>query len=554
MASYDYPRYEYRPTPDASAATPVAHETVVVGAGPVGLAFALDMAQRGRRVLILDEDDTVSIGSRAICWSKRTLEIMDRLGLGDRLLGKGVLWNTGRVFFRDREIYDFDLLPETGHRMPAFINLQQYYFEEFAIDAVLAHPSIELRFKSRVTAIEPAADGVLVTVESPQGPYRIHAAWLIACDGARSGIRRQMGLEFRGKVFEDRFLITDVRMQADFPAERRFWFEPPFHNGQSALLHKQADDVWRIDLQLGWEADPEEERRPERVIPRLRAMLGENRPFEIEWISVYTFQCRRLERFRHGRVIFAGDAAHQVSPFGARGGNGGIQDTDNLAWKLALVQEGLAPESLLDSYDHERGPATDENILNSTRSTDFITPKGEASRAFRDAVLQLSERFPFARRFVNSGRLSVPAVYDGSPLNGPDRGGFPAAMRPGSPCADSPIRSGATEGWLLHHLGREFTLLLCPPGGVEPRVAAAEAAAAFAGSVPGVAVKTIGEDAACDLIDHRGIATARYALAPGTAYLIRPDQHVAARWRHFDPEEARDALAKAIGRQAPREI
>ncbi len=549
MGSYDYPRYDYRPTPDATAPQPVEHETVVVGAGPVGLAFALDMAQRGRRVLVLDEDDTVSFGSRAICWSKRTLEIMDRLGLGDRLLGKGVLWNTGRVFFREREIYNFDLLPESGHRMPAFINLQQYYFEEYAIDAALAHPAIELRFKSRVTAIEPGEEGVLVHVDSPQGSYRLQAAWLVACDGARSGLRRQMGLDFRGKVFEDRFLITDVQMEAEFPAERWFWFEPPFHNGQSALLHKQADNVWRIDLQLGWDADPEEEKRSERVIPRLRAMLGENRRFEIEWVSVYTFQCRRLERFRHGRVIFAGDAAHQVSPFGARGGNGGIQDSDNLAWKLALVQEGNAPESLLESYDFERGLAADENILNSTRSTDFITPKGAASRAFRDAVLELSEHFPFARRFVNSGRLSVPAVYDGSPLNGPDADGFPAAMRPGSACVDAPVRWGGREGWLLHHLGREFTLLLFPPADRAPREAAAEAATAFAGAIPGVAVKTIGSDPACDLVDHAGIAADRYGLEPGSAYLVRPDQHVAARWRVFDREAGRAALARATGRE-----
>ncbi len=548
MGSYVHPHFAWRPTPDATAPTPAAHETVVVGAGPVGLAFALDLASRGRRVLLVDEDDTVSVGSRAICWSKRTLEIMDRLGLGDRLLGKGVTWNTGRVFFRDREVYRFDLLPEPGHRMPAFVNLQQYWFEQFAVEAAAAHANVELRWKTRVTAVEPRNDGVLVSLESPQGPYRIHAQYLVACDGAKSAIRRMMGLDFRGKVFEDRFLITDVRMQAEFPAERWFWFEPPFHSGHSALLHRQADDIWRIDLQLGPDADPEQEKRPERVVPRLRAMLGDDRPFGIEWVSVYTFQCRRLERFRHGRVIFAGDSAHQVSPFGARGGNGGIQDADNLAWKLALVLEGTAPESLLDSYDVERGLAADENILNSTRSTDFIAPKGPAAIAFRDAVLGLAGRFDFARRFVNSGRLSVPAVYDGSALNAHDEPAFPPAMRPGSPAVDAPVEVDGRPSWLLHRIGPGFTLLLAA-GGETRRDGLAPALADL--PVP-VAIRTVGLGHDADLYDRDGLVTRRYDLWPGTAYLFRPDQHVVARWRSPRPEAVRAAVLRAIGRETER--
>ena len=204
-----------------------------------------------------------------------------------------------------------------------------------------------------------------------------------------------------GKVFQDRFLIADVVMKADFPAERWFWFDPPFHPGQSVLLHREADNVWRIDFQLGWDADPELEKLPERVIPRIRAMLGPEREFELEWVSVYTFQCRRMQKFRHGRVLFAGDAAHQVSPFGARGANSGIQDTDNLAWKLKLVLEGLAPDRLLDSYSEERVAAADENLLNSTRSTDFITPKSQVSKDFRNAVLGLTREHPFALSLIH---------------------------------------------------------------------------------------------------------------------------------------------------------
>ncbi len=264
----------------------------------------------------------------------------------------------------------------------------------------------------------------------------LEADWLIACDGANSPTRRMLGHDFLGRVFEDNFLIADVIMEAKFPTERWFWFDPPFNRGQSALLHKQPDNVWRIDFQLGWDIDKEEELKPENIDKRLKAMLGDDIEYELEWSSIYTFQCRRMEQFRHGRVLFAGDSAHQVSPFGARGANSGLQDTDNLVWKLKLVMDGKAPEALLDSYDSERVYGADENILNSTRSTDFITPKSEMSRLLRDAVLDLSEHHEFARPLVNSGgRLSLPCTYDGSPLNSADAlEGAPKRTRPGSPC------------------------------------------------------------------------------------------------------------------------
>src|SRR5512145_1998729 len=388
--------------PPQSATEPRARwPVVVVGAGPVGLCAALDLGQHGVRTLLLDEDDKRSEGSRAICFAKRTLEILDRLGVGQRCVDKGVVWNRGKVFLHDRLLYQFDLLPESGHKRPAFINLQQYYLEQFLIDRLAQSDEVEMRWTHKVVGVDQHADHVLLTVEAPDGRYQVEGGHLLACDGSRSPIRAMLGLEARGQVFRDRFLIADVKMEADFPTERWFWFDPPFHPGQSVLLHRQADDVWRIDFQLGWDADPEAERRPERVIPRIQAMLGADRPFRLEWVSVYTFRCQRMDRFRHARVLFVGDSAHQVSPFGARGANSGIQDADNLVWKLALVLRGEAPDGLLDSYDAERIPAADENILNSTRSTDFITPKSRVSHLFRDAALHLAQRYPFARGIVN---------------------------------------------------------------------------------------------------------------------------------------------------------
>ncbi len=372
--------------------------------------------------------------------------------------------------------------------------------------------------------------------------------WLIVADGARSPVRTMLGLEAEGQVFRDRFLIADIHMKSDFPPERRFWFDPPFHPNQSALLHRQADDVWRVDFQLGWDADPEVEKQPARILPRLRAMLGEDAEFDIEWASVYTFQCRRMQRFRHGRVLFAGDAAHLVSPFGARGANSGIQDTDNLVWKLKLVFAGHAPERLLDSYDAERIAAADENIRNSTRSTDFITPKSAMSRTFRDAVLSLARHHAFARRLVNSGRLSVPAILTGSPLNTPDRDHFAGAMVPGAPAADAPV-GGPGSKWFVDYLGGAFTLAVFGDG-VPPTAAAALLRDRIACRVVHVGAGAAGgagtdADSQIGLTDGAGLLAKRYDGRPGTCYLFRPDQHVCARWRAFDAGAVRAAIARA---------
>jgi 3-(3-hydroxy-phenyl)propionate hydroxylase len=531
MPTYTAPRYAYRPATDHGA----RHRVVVAGGGMVGLTVALDLARRGIRVVLLDDDDTVSVGSRAICFAKRTLEIYGRLGLGQRALAKGVVWNTGKVFFGERKVYEFDLRPEPGHEYPAFVNLQQYYIEQWLVEACEATGLVDLRWRSKVVAVEHRADHALLSVETPEGGYEIVCDWLLAADGARSFIRHAMGLPFVGKVFRDRFLIADVVMKAPFPAERWFWFDPPFHRGGSVLLHRQADDVWRIDFQLGWDADPEAEKDPARVASRVRAMLGEGVEFSLEWISVYGFRCRRLERFRHGRTLFLGDCAHQVSPFGARGGNGGVQDADNLAWKLVAVLRGEAPEALLDSYDAERIPAADENIQNSTRSTDFITPKNDAARAYRDAVLELAEHHAFARPLVNSGRLSRPAVLHGSPLNTPDSEAWEGGVPPGACAADAPVVGDACEDWLLRHLGGSgFSLLVFgPPRHDLPSDMQARAVFVAPAATAGA------------LWDRDGLAAARYDARPGSVILIRPDQHVAARWRRFDPAANRAAQARA---------
>ena len=522
---------------------PSRSSVIIVGAGPVGLTMALDLVTRGLRdVILLDEGDGPAVGSRAICWSRRSLEILSRLGVGRQLVEQGFTWQTGRVFQRDEELFRFDLQPEPGYGHPAFINLSQHDFEAALIERLAAagHPGVAWRH--RVTGLTQAADHVALTVETPDGPRSFHAAWVVAADGPRSTLRRLLGLSCVGRVFDERFLIADVRTNIDLGRERRFWFHPPFHPGDSALMHRQPENIFRIDFQLGVDADPLAERQPERIIPRLERVLGDRSHFELVWASVYIFQCSRLERFVHGRVLFAGDSAHQVSPFGARGGNSGVHDADNLAWKLALVVDGKAGPALLESYNTERVAACDENILHSTRATDFMSPKPGMASVLRDAVLDLARTQPFARALINSGRLSVPAVLDGSPLNGPDVAELPRPARPGAACPDAPLRrEGGTQAWLLDWLGGGFVGVYITPSGSVPAEVAQAAARWRRLPVP-ISLLPLSE-----ADDVAGMVRSRYGAAPGSFVLIRPDQHIAARFRAFDAVAIEAALARALG-------
>ena len=502
-------------------------EVVIVGAGPVGLTLALDLGRRGRRVTVLHRLDFVAAGSKAICFSKRTLDIWQRLGVGEAMVARGVVWNIGKVFCGDdaEPHYQFDMLPVKNQRNPGFINLQQYHVEDVLIAALADLPNVDLRWGHDVTGHRQNGEEVVLSVSAAEGDYELSAPWAIACDGSRSSIREFMGLDFEGRVFEDNFLIADIRFLDDHrPTERWFWFDPPFNRGRSALLHKQPDDVWRCDFQLGWDVDRVAAVLPENVEPLVRGMLGADARFEREWYSIYTFQCRRMSRFVHGRTIFAGDSAHLVSPFGARGCNGGIADIDNLGWKLDAVLNGEAGEELLASYDHEAIVTADENIQNSSRSTDFMTPKSVQAEMLRDAVLDLARDWPFARSFVNSGRLSTAVSYPDSPLTTADIDSWTGGVAPGAPALDAPLADG---GWLLDRLGDEFFLL-----GWD--------AAAAAGDLPYLDVASIdGAD---------GLVAERYALSPGAACLIRPDQYVAARWRNPTPAMVKAAHVRALGR------
>ena len=552
--TYTNPVYEYKPSPDQTASEPVHHPLIIVGAGPVGMAAAIDAGVQGMKVLVLDDNNTVSVGSRAVCYSKRSLEIMDQLGLADRLVAKGVTWKVGKTYFRDELVKQFNLLPSQGYKQPAFINLQQYYLEEYMVERMNALEGVEVRWKNKVIDVKPGETKVLVSIETPDGLYQLSCDWLIVADGANSPIRSMLGLACVGQVFDDHFLIADILMKADFPPERRFSFDPPYHRGWSTLLHKQPDNIWRLDFQLGRDADPEEEKKPENVLPRVKAMMGDELEFELEWASVYRFSCRQLEKFKHGRLLFIGDAAHQVSPFGARGANSGFQDTNNLIWKLKLVMQKKAPESLLNTYNEEMVEAAKINLMISRRTSDFMSPKTPISRLFRNAVLELAKNCEFAQQLTDSGRLSDPAIHHQSSLNTEDSAHFDGPLIPGMLADDAPVEIDGQEEWLLSLLNPRFHLLYfirdindLDSNIVEELKRLKSLAIPIEAMIICDTAKPV--EAIKVVKDREGWAKTRYDGDPGNCYLIRPDQYIAARWKNFDPGKIRQAIDRATHRE-----
>jgi 2-polyprenyl-6-methoxyphenol hydroxylase-like FAD-dependent oxidoreductase len=531
---------------------------LVAGAGPVGMALALRLASLGQASVLLEEDaGTAREGSRSICLQRATLEAFERVGCGAGVAAEGRSWSVARTFFRDAELLRTHLDADPREVFPPFVNLPQARVEELLHDRVRAEPRVDARFGHRVVGLEQDDERVVLAVEGPEGAYALPGAYAVGCDGGGSRVRDLLGLDFPGTSHVDRFLIADVRADLPFPEERRLFFDPSFNPGRQVLLHPQPGGVWRIDWQVADDVDLDEERASGRLDERVRAVIGDV-PYELVWVSSYRFHQRRAPRLRVGRAFLAGDAAHVMAPFGARGLNSGVQDADNLAWKLAFVLAGRAPARLLDSYDPERGEAADENLRVTGATMRWMAPPGRARRALRDAVLRGSVRSSLLRRRVDGGRLSEPHTYlaspvvarDGAPRRGPQLGALaPDAplRRPGGG-GETRVRALARDGLLALHVSRD--------------PADAQAFAARVGGVRLAAPTTVvaalpprGRAAPVPapvrvLEDPTGALHEAYG-GGGHLWLIRPDGHVAAARADVDAARLAALVQQAVGGHPP---
>lgn len=403
-----------------TSSTPV----LIVGGGPVGLTLAALLGKLGVACTVIEADAGYCVGSRAICVSRRSQEIMSWIAADGKLTQKGLPWTGGRSYWRDTEVLHFQMPTEATQRFAPMLNIQQYYIEEYAHEAALQTGLVNVQWSSYVTQLAQTDNGATVTIEGPKGQTNIHAHWVVACDGGKSTAREKLGLQLQGTQYEGRYVIVDIVQKTKRAVERLAWFDPPSNPGSTLLMHRQPDDVWRIDYQIRDDEDPLEAIKPENVLPRVRShltMIGEDEPWELKWISIYNAKCLSLESYRHDHVLLAGDAAHLVPIFGVRGLNSGLDDAANLAWKLASVIQHRSPAALLDSYSQERVYAAQINMAYGAKSTEFMAPPDFAFKLMREATLRLASHNEGVRSLINP-RQSLPIAFENSVLNAPAHG------------------------------------------------------------------------------------------------------------------------------------
>ena len=537
---FDYPIFPFTRPPEMEGRS-VTYPVVIAGGGPSGLIAALELARFGIQCVVIEADETVSEGSRAACVSRRSMEILRANGVDQAFLAQALPWTHGTSYYREHEVFRLSMPHSEDERFYPMANLQQNMFEALLVERAQAL-GVEIRWRSKVAGVRQHGGEVELDIDTPEHVYTLRARYVIAADGARSELRRLLNLKLNGESHEGRYLIADIRMASNYPTERRAWFDPASNPGKSVLVHKMARDMWRVDYALDAGEDEETEMQEARVKQRIKRHLdyiGEATPWTLDWIRLYKAHCLCLDDYRHGNLFFIGDAAHLVPIFGVRGMNSSMADANNLGWKLAAVLHRAAPDALLDSYSPERRAATLDVFANAAKSTRFMTPPTRGYTLLRDAALQLAVTEEFAKQWINP-RQSAPYDYVASALTTPDEDAFACGARPGAPMNCVKLADGS---YLTDHVGGGFTLLVFGDGGVSEDDIALPAhssdglrMAPTKGFQPSLTLHRIVDTAAlrtCDAVS-------------GSAYLVRPDGHVCARWRQVTSAKLGAALERVL--------
>jgi 3-(3-hydroxy-phenyl)propionate hydroxylase len=547
---FDYPDYPFIRPPELEGKTG-QYPVIIVGAGPVGVTAALELARHGIKSIVLDDKATVNEGSRAICIARHSMECLQQLGLAEKFEAKALPWTHGTSYYRDKEVYRLQMPHSSAERYYPMYNLQQQYIEKYLIDKAEADPLIELRWQSKVTDVSQDDNGARLGIETPAGSYSLNSDYVLAADGARSVVRHKLGLHLKGDAYEGRYVIVDIQMEADYPTERRAFFDPSSNPGLTILVHKQPDNIWRIDYQISADVDEEEELKEDNIRERISSvleMIGETAPWQLEWWSLYKAYTLALDDYREGRILFIGDAAHLVPIFGVRGLNSGLADAMNAAWKLAYVIRGHADEALLDSYSPERRGATLDVFENASKSTKFMTPPTRGHRLMRDAVLSLSISNDFPRPLINP-RQSQPYTYVDSPLT--SYRNRDAEFNSG-PSAGAPIinrRIGDRDS-LLDYIGPGFSgFYFNDSDSIDPLVKGLPGKLQVGDERLALIIITRGSLILKDMLvlqDKSGEIFSTYDAKDSSFYLIRPDRHISARWKKIKIDEVIQAFTQTL--------
>ena len=382
---------------------------VVIGAGPVGLCLALVLAREDVRVDLIEtlgEHTFLEQVPRAGTNHPATLELLDRIGLYAKMEPRGII--APLVHYWDRRehkrIAEFDhrhLKDET--RFPYVLQCERIKIVEEALELAKAHPNIALRLETTFTSFMQDADGVTATVTNAAGETEtLRGAYLVSCEGARSIVRKELGIEFEGFTYPDRTL--NIEVAHDFRehgyTERNYISDP---DEWSNLFHwKGPPDRWRIHFPTAPDEDEEALVRPEELQARLQRFLPTGKPFDIVGSNLYIVHQRVAKKFRVGRAILAGDSAHVNSPIGAMGMNSGIHDAFNLAEKLVRILRGEAESEVLDRYERQRRHvAISHTQAQTIRNKRLLAEKDPAVRQRNhDELRRTAEDPKLARAFL----------------------------------------------------------------------------------------------------------------------------------------------------------
>jgi 3-(3-hydroxy-phenyl)propionate hydroxylase len=528
------------------------HKVVIVGAGPAGMVTALELARHGVPSVLVSADLQFSQGSRAIVFTRRSMEILQQVGVAHRITENGLPWRCGNSIYRGQKVFRMETPHDPDDRFFPMINIQQQYLEEYLHDACAANDLIDVRWGNKLVKAENIEGGVRAEIDTPEGPYTLETEWLVAADGGRSEIRSRMNLKLEGSSYESIFVIADIRIDLPYPTERLAFFDPDWNRGNTILMHREPHGIWRVDYQLPPGETPEEALRPESLKQRIDAqlkMIGfEGTPWEMDWNSVYSARTLTLPEYVHQRIVFTGDAAHLLPIFGVRGANTAFQDAQSLGWHLAFVLNGHAPEALMQNHSTERVGAAREIITEAGKSTRFMAPPSRGFRLLRDAVLSLSLTEEFVRPLYH-WRTSRPHEYSHSKLNSPcdDNALFTGGPALGAPPQNLQLQH---DDYLLDHLGGSFDLVYAADAqGVPSHITQAVAEL----QQQGFPIKLIAISAQTHamagahvtLQDPQNRFQHRYAVPTGGAYLFRPDQHVCGRWLQLDAARLKQSLLAA---------
>lgn len=540
---YDYKVYPAAPRPQGNT---VQAKVVIVGAGPIGLALALDLARHGVPSVVLESEQQVSLGSRAIVFTRRSMEILQQVGGDKPITAQGLPWRFGNSFFGGHKVFRMEAPYSEDDRFFPMINLQQQYLEEGLVNLVADQALIELRWGHKVAGVRSREDGATLEVDTPEGIYTQESNWVVACDGARSSIRQAQGLQMEGDSYEGRFVIADIRVNLPLPTERLAFFDPVWNPGNTVLMHREPHGIWRVDYQLPPGESPEDALKPESLKARIDAQLelvgAKGASWELDWSSVYSARAMTLPNYVNGRIVYCGDAAHMLPIFGVRGANTGWQDGQNLAWKLAAVVNGSADGKLLSTYSQERVAAAREIVDEAGKSTRFMTPPTRGFRLLRDATLSLAISHEFVRSLLH-WRTSRPHEYVNSSLNSPEDDNALFAAGPADGAVMKNIRLGH-DSYLMDMSLKSFCLLYFTDDAAIP-LNIEHVANEWRSRGVEVSLLTVGKGGAVD--DSQGRVAAAYGvLHTGAAYLIRPDQHVCARWLSITPHRLDAAMRCAM--------